>query len=72
MKNKLRLGEGVEKSCAVCVHSADAAEEGRRLCAKKGFVSASGCCRKYEYDPFKRVPLPAPKLREHGKEEFEI
>ena len=72
MKNKLRLGVGIEKSCALCAHSADTAEEGKCLCVKKSFVYASDVCRKYEYDPFKRVPIPAPKMQEHKKEEFEI
>ena len=71
MKNKLRLGEGVEKSCALCVHSAET-EEGRCFCVKKGQVYASDLCKKYEYDPFKRVPIPAPKLQEHDAKEFEI
>ena len=71
MKNKLRLGEGVEPSCAFCAHSAET-EQGKCFCVKKGFVYTSDVCRKYDYDPFKRVPLPAPKLQEHEKEEFEI
>ncbi len=72
MKNKLRLGEGVEPCCGFCAHSADTAEEGKYLCVKKGFVYSPDVCRKYEYDPFKRVPVPAPEMKEHEKEEFDI
>ena len=71
MKNKLRLGEGVEKSCALCAHSTET-EQGKCFCIKKGFVYSSDVCRKYEYDPFKRVPLPGPSLPEHEKKDFEI
>ena len=71
MKNKLRLGEGVEPCCGFCAHSAET-EGGRCLCVRSGFVDASDVCRKYEYDPFKRAPVPAPEMKEHEKEEFEI
>jgi hypothetical protein len=26
------------------------------MCVKKGIVSASGACRRFRYDPLKRVP----------------
>lgn len=71
MKNKLRLGEGVEPNCGLCAHSAET-EYGKCFCIKKGQVYSSDVCRKFEYDPFKRVPIPAPKLQEHDAKEFEI
>ena len=72
MKNKLRLGEGVEPNCGICVHAAEP-DGDTCFCLKKGgLTDVGGHCRKYEYDPFKRVPAPRAPLHEHDKKEFEI
>lgn len=71
MKNKLRLGEGIEPCCRLCVHSAEA-DGDTCLCTKKGIVSAGGKCHRYEYDPLKRVPSPRRKLEERDAEEFSL
>ena len=36
------------------------------LCAKKGIVPVCGDCRKFRYDPFRRVP-PKPKALDFSK-----
>jgi len=71
MKNKLRLGENIERRCMWCKFSAPA-DEDTCFCKKKGVVEASGSCRKYEYDIFKRAPMPRMTLREHSKDEFSL
>ena len=38
------------------------------LCAKKGIVQPCDDCRKFRYDPFKRVP-PKPKALDFSKYE---
>ena len=45
----------IQKSCSYCVHGT-AIEDDRILCAKRGIVACDGKCRKFEYDPCKRVP----------------
>lgn len=45
----------IEKNCSYCVHSAKV-DDCTCLCAKKGLVQSSGHCRKFKYDPLKRVP----------------
>lgn len=45
----------IEKACVYCVHAAKLDEESC-LCAKKGIVSPDARCRKFRYDPLKRVP----------------
>lgn len=45
----------IEKSCAYCVH-AGKIDENNYLCAKKGPVVAGQHCRRFRYDPLKRVP----------------
>ena len=46
----------IEKMCAYCAHSAKMNDE-KCLCVKKGVVPRDYHCRKFSYDPLKRVPL---------------
>ncbi|MBQ7160723.1 MAG: hypothetical protein IJR90_03350 [Clostridia bacterium] len=52
----------VEKNCAHCVKAQPLADEETMLCERAGVVSGGHYCRKFKYDPLKRVPAPAPKL----------
>lgn len=44
------------KSCIYCAHGTKISDE-QILCVKKGVVHADGKCRKFLYDPCKRVPI---------------
>lgn len=43
------------RSCSYCVHST-MLDEDQYLCAKRGVVEDRPKCRKFEYDPCKRIP----------------
>ena len=45
----------IEPRCAYCQRSTPV-EDGKMMCVKKGIVAASGSCRRFRYDPLKRVP----------------
>jgi hypothetical protein len=45
----------LEKSCTYCRYGT-ILEEGFVLCTKRGIVSADCKCRKFCYDPIKRIP----------------
>ena len=45
----------IDRSCCYCVYGTKMDDE-QILCIKKGVVSADGKCRKFEYDPCKRIP----------------
>ncbi len=45
----------MDPRCAYCQRGTPL-EDGRGMCVKKGIVSASGACRRFRYDPLKRVP----------------
>ena len=51
----------IQRSCAYCLYSTKLDEE-TVLCAKKGIRSAESPCRKFKYDPCKRIPLKAKPL----------
>ena len=48
----------VEKLCAYCIH-AGRIDDGHMICAKRGFVPCRFHCRRFRYDPLKRVPVKA-------------
>ena len=57
--------EELERSCRTCERAELLENKDIVLCEKKGIVAPNGLCRKFIYDPLKRVPpkiAPAPKL----------
>ncbi len=46
----------IERSCTYCEYGTKLDEE-QVLCMKKGIVPAGKKCRKFSYDPCKRVPV---------------
>lgn len=63
----------IERSCAYCVYGA-AIEEDLILCSKKGMRTPDGKCRKFEYDPCKRIPPKARALdfSKYDTEDFSL
>ena len=49
----------IDRSCAYCVYGAKVGED-QILCVKKGIRSIDSPCRRFRYDPCKRIP---PKAR---------
>lgn len=63
----------IEKSCSYCIHCTKLDDQ-QALCIKKGVVGLYGKCRKFCYDPTKRIP-PKPKTPDFGqytKEDFSL
>ena len=52
----------IEKNCAHCDKAQYLADGETMLCEREGVVSGGHCCRRFKYDPLKRIPAPAPKL----------
>ena len=63
----------IERSCAYCVHGA-VLEDGVVLCAKKGMKTVDDQCRKFKYDPCKRIPVKAKALdfTKYDNEDFSL
>ena len=51
----------IQRSCAYCQFGV-ALEDGQVLCMKKGIRNQDDKCRKFKYDPCKRVPAKAKAL----------
>ena len=55
----------IEPRCAYCQRGTQLDEE-KILCAKKGLKTVDDQCRKFKYDPCKRIP-PKPKAVDFSK-----
>ena len=71
MANKL-FGNKVDPACEYCALGKPTADKQMILCSRNGVVSPFYKCRKFTYDPLKRVPRPAPPLREFSKKDFSL
>ena len=48
--------KNVKKSCLCCVHGKKSEYADEVFCNKRGVTSVNDCCRKFRYDPLKRMP----------------
>ena len=55
----------IKRSCIYCIHGTKIGDE-QILCTKQGAVSIYYACRKFKYDPCKRIPVK-PKALDFGK-----
>lgn len=51
----------IERSCSYCTYGTQL-EDGNILCIKKGLRTIDASCRRFRYDPCKRVPPKAKAL----------
>ena len=63
----------MERSCAYCWHGT-VLEDGQVLCAKKGIRSIEEKCRRFKYDPCKRIPPKAKAMdfSKYDNEDFSL
>ncbi len=57
----------IPRSCSYCAWGTRVGED-QVLCVKQGVVSINYACRKFDYDPCKRIP-PRPKAPDFKKYE---
>ncbi len=71
MKRKL-YGNHITACCSLCEHGRLAADGNTVLCPHKGVVPLFHHCRKFVYDPLRRVPERPEPITPHRPEEFEL
>ena len=65
--------KNIEKRCAYCAHGRPVGET-QIVCERKGVMDAADHCRRFAYDPLRRVP-PRPAALETEKysaEDFKL
>lgn len=63
----------INRACSYCLNGTQVNSE-QVLCMKKGIVPADGKCRKFCYDPCKRVPPKAKALdfAKYNQEDYSL
>ena len=69
MRRKL-YGNNIQPACEYCARARRAADGRVMLCTRKGVVPLYHRCRKFLYDPLKRVPYRQPALEKYKPEDF--
>lgn len=61
------------RSCSYCAWGTKVGDE-QMLCIKRGVVSVHYACRKFKYDPCKRIPTKAKALNfsKYDSEDFTL
>jgi len=71
-KQKLFRAARYDSVCEHCRYGKAAPDGSSVLCAVRGVMRRQSSCKKYEYDPVKRVPARAPVLPEYDPEMFTL
>ena len=53
--NTMLFRKKIERSCSYCMYGA-MLDDGQILCTKRGLRQEADSCRRFKYDPCKRVP----------------
>ncbi len=72
MAKRALFGGSIEKACLYCQHGKLAADKLMILCRKFGPVSPHYKCRRFVYDPLKRVPVRTPVLPRYDENDFKL
>ena len=60
------------RACAWCVYGKPSDYSDEVFCSKNGITNKTDCCRKYSYDPLKRVPAKNRPADGYKPEDFEL
>jgi hypothetical protein len=66
------LGNGVEPKCRYCRFGTPVTDSDAVLCPKCGVRDGSAACKKFRYDPLKRVPRQPPEMLVFSEDEFSL
>lgn len=63
----------ISRSCIYCAHGTNIGD-GQVLCIKRGVVKEENHCRKFTYDPCKRIPPKAKALdfEKYNEDDFSL
>jgi hypothetical protein len=69
---KKLFGKTIDPACEYCERGKITEDRKMVLCIHKGIVAPFYSCRKYIYDPTKRIPKRAKKLPEYSESDFKL
>lgn len=71
MRRKL-YGNSINPSCEYCARAKRSADGRVMLCGRQGIVPLYHHCRRFQYDPLKRVPFRQPALESFDADAFKL
>ena len=66
------FGKNIEPACAYCRFGHPSPDQVMIMCSKYGPVTPYYKCKKFEYDPLKRIPKRRPPLPSLNPEDFKL
>ncbi|MBQ8227531.1 MAG: hypothetical protein IJZ88_00810 [Clostridia bacterium] len=72
MKKNIIDSKAVPQICAICSFGTQLPDGSGILCKKTGIRLPESTCKKFEYDPLKRVPRRAPEMPKFTQEDFSL
>lgn len=69
---KQLFGNNIDPACIYCEFSRESTDANMVLCRKFGPVAPYYKCKKYIYNPLKRVPKRQPSLPQFSEDDFKI
>lgn len=72
MFGKKLFGGHISPACEYCRYGEPSADNQMILCPKKGIVAPYFACRRFSYDPLKRVPKRRKQLPSYSPEDFAL
>ena len=73
MSQKLEyFDKKITPACEYCEHGRETSEYNMILCSKKGVVSPYFRCRKFRYDPLRRIPKRDEDVKTYSPSDFSL
>lgn len=72
MSDSKFFDSSISPMCAYCLHGSPLSGGTEVFCIKKGMVDPMDACRKYKYDPLKRVPKTRDIGRDYDPTDFKL
>ncbi len=69
---KMLFGNNIEPACSCCEFGRPSSDQAMVVCRKFGPVAPYYSCKKFVYDPLKRVPKRMPPLPAFAAADFEL
>ena len=66
------FGKHIDPACCYCEHSLPVEGQIHLNCRFKGRVDPAASCRRFSYDPLRRVPTRQVVLPSYSDEEFKL
>lgn len=65
--------KNIERRCSYCIHCTKLDDE-HVLCSKQGLMPTDAACKKFSYDPCKRIPgrMKSPDFAKYENEDFSL